>query len=199
MRSMHRQWAALAIVSAIGLSLLLASSATARIPRFSPPTIVPGTSIGGVKVGMTKAQAVAVWGRPDRSQPDGSATWFMYTAIKTLDSGQVIPYPQPFAGFYVRARRVVAVSIETAENAAADAKLRRVRTSRGIRLESTMAAARRAYGFSVRGQGEAGLSRGLFRQQRRCTLFYAPDSPYQVIEAIVVGLCSADAGLLRGV
>lgn len=182
----------------IAASLVVVNTADARVPKFKPKTIVPGTSIGGVKVGMTKAQAVKVWGKPDRCQPDATATWCQYTAPSTLSDGFVTP-PQPYAGFYLRARKVIAVNLETAENAAIYTKLKKLKTSKKIRLGSSMEDARDAYGLPAASGGEAGLSRALFKKGKRCTMFYAPTSPYTKIEAITVGRCNANVGLLIGV
>lgn len=184
--------------AAIAASLLIASPADAAVPKFKPRTIVPGTSIGGVMVGMTKAKAVAVWGKPDRCQNEQPAIWCQYVAPSTLANGFVTP-PQPYAGFYLRSGKVIAVNLETAENKAVDPKLKRVKTSKKIGLNSTMQAARSAYEFPAPAGGEAGLSRGLFKRGKRCTMFYAPDSPYTKIVGITVGLCSANVGLLIGV
>lgn len=184
--------------AAIAASLLIASPAHAAVPKFKPKTIVPGTSIGGVKVGMTKAQAVAVWDKPARCQKESPAIWCQYVAPSTLKDGFVTP-PQPYAGFYLKSGKVIAVNLETAENKAVDPKLKPLKTSKGIKLHSTLQAARKAYKLPAPSGGEAGLSRGLYKQGKRCTMFYAPDSPYTDIQAITVGLCSANVGLLIGV
>ena len=56
-----------------------------------------------------------------------------------------------------------------------------------------------AYDLPAPSGGEAGLSRALFKKGKRCTIFYAPQSPYTKIEAITVGRCDANVGLLIGV
>ena len=184
-------------VAAVTLVALSAGPALAAVPKFNPKTIVTGKSIGGVKVGMTKGQAIAVWGKPDRHQTEGSAVWFQYVAPSKLPDGSVTP-PQPYAGFYVRAKKVIEVNLETAENAAIDPKLLKVKTSKNIHLHSTMRQAQKAYGFPPPSGGEAGASRGLFKQGGSCTLFYAPEAPYQDITSITVGRCNAGVGLLLG-
>jgi hypothetical protein len=185
------------LATSVALSLLAAGTAAAGVPKFKPKTIVTGKSIGGVKVGMTKAKAIKKWGKPDRHQTEGSAVWFQYVAPSTLDNGFVTP-PQPYAGFYVRNHKVIEVNLETAENTSVDPKLNKLKTSKGIKLHSTMDQARDAYGFPEPQGGEAGLSRGMYKQGKRCTLFYAPESPYQDIQSITVGLCSANVGMLVG-
>jgi hypothetical protein len=186
------------LAATIAASLVLVSAADARVPKFKPKTIVPGAAIGGVKVGMTKKQAVKVWGKPDRCNPDASAIWCQYTAPSTLSDGFVTP-PQPYAGFYLRSGKVIAVNLETAENTAVDPKLKKLKTSKKIRLGSTMDAARHAYNLPAASGGEAGMSRALLKKSKRCTMFYAPQSPYTKIEAITVGRCDANVGLLIGV
>jgi hypothetical protein len=173
------------------------SAASAKVPKFKPQTIVPGTSIGGVKVGMTKAKAVKVWGKPDRCQNESPAVWCVYTAPSTIND--FTTPPQPYAGFYLKKGKVVAVNLETAENTSVDPKLAHLKTSKNIKLGSTMAAARKAYSLPPPSGGEAGLSRALYRQGKHCTMFYAPTSPYTKIEAITVGNCNANVGLLVGV
>jgi hypothetical protein len=188
----------LAFAAVVAVSLVVVNTADARVPKFKPKTIVPGVSIGGVKVGMTKKKAVKLWGKPDRCQPDANASWCVYTAPSTLSDGTVTP-PQPYAGFYVRAGKVIAVNLETAENAAVDPKLHKLKTSKKIRLGSSMDDARAAYSLPAPSGGEAGLSRALLKKHKRCTMFYAPTSPYTKIEAITVGRCNANVGLLIGV
>jgi hypothetical protein len=182
----------------LAASLLIVGVAAAGVPKLKPATIVPGVSIGGVKVGMTKAKAVAAWGKPARCQPDAMATWCVYIAPSTLPDGSKTP-PQPYAGFYVRSGKVIAVDVETAENTAVDPKLKRLKTSKKVGLGSTMASARAAYKLPAPSGGEAGLSRALYKQGKSCTMFYAPTAPYTKIEAITVGDCKANVGLLIGV
>lgn len=177
----------LALVAVVLTAFLAAGAAEAKVPRFGNLTIVPGQSIGGVKIGMTKAQAFAVWRSADRCSAE-RVSWCQYLAVSTLQGGFKIN--QPFAGFYLRAGRVVAVGLESAENVAVDRKVVKVKTSKGIHVGSTMAAARRAYKIGPPSGGEAGKSRAILKQRgNRCTVFYAPTSPYTKIEAIQVGIC----------
>jgi hypothetical protein len=187
----------LVLVSVAVLSSLLAGTASARVPKFKPFTIVPGASVGGVKVGMTKKQAVKHWGKPDRCQPDANATWCQYVARSHLP-GFVTP-PQPYAGFYLRSGKVISIEVEFGENKAVDPTMKRLKTSKKIRLGSKMSAARHAYKLPPPSGGEAGLSRALLKKHGRCTMFYGPTAPYTKVEAIQVGLCSSNVGLLIGV
>ena len=158
---------------------------------------MPGAAIGGVKVGMTKKKAVKVWGQPDRCQRDASATWCQYVAPSTLSDGSVTS-PQPYAGFYLRAGKVIAVNLETAENTEIDPKLRKLKTIKKIRLGSSIDDARDAYDLPAPSGGEAGLSRALLKKGKKCTMFYAPTSPYTKIEAITLGSCNANVVLPIG-
>jgi hypothetical protein len=175
-------------LAALFLVAALAAAAFGKVPTFKPRTIVPGQSIGGVKIGMSKARATKGWGKPDRCQA-GTPIWCQYLAESTLSNGFKVK--QPFSGFYLKGGKVVAIEIEFAENAAVDAKVTKLKTSKGIHLGSTMAAARSAYGIGPPSGGEAGLSRATFKAGNRCTLFYAPTPPYTRIEAIQVGICGA--------
>src|SRR3954454_11491661 len=200
-RALHHQGGRLMsiklIAGSVALALAIAVPAGAAVPRFKPKTIVTGASIGGVKVGMTKAKAVGVWGKPDRCQNESPAIWCQYTTPSTIN-GFTTP-PQPYAGFWLKAGKVVVVDLETAENTAVDPKLARLKTSKNIKLGSTMAAARSAYDLPAPSGGEAGLSRALFRQGKHCTMFYAPTNPYTKIEAISVGNCNANVSLFVGI
>lgn len=191
---MARRIARRLAVLTVLVPLVAAGSAVARVPTFKPKTIVPGKSIGGVAVGMTKARAVSVWGKPDlcdkKYRP--GVVWCQYKAASTTNGTTVV---QPFAGFFLRSGKVVSVELDFAENSAIDPKLKRVKTSKGIALGSQMSKARSAYGIAPASGGEAGRSRALLTQGKLCTLFYAPNSPFTVIDAIQVGRCNAQAGL----
>ena len=178
------------VASTALLVLAVAGSANAKVPTFRTKTIVPGQAIGGVKIGMTKAQARKAWGKPDTCYD--SPLWCQFRADSHIN-GSVIN--NPFAGYYLKGGKVVAVEFEFAENAAIDPKLTKLKTSKGIHLGSSMAAARSKYGLGPASGGEAGLSRAIVKKGNRCTLFYAPTSPYTRIEAIQVGICGA-AGLV---
>jgi hypothetical protein len=188
-----------AVLAAVGvLSLLAAAVSAAAVPKFKPKTIVTGKAIGGVKVGMTKHDAIALWGKPDRHDSSAqTATAYQYVAKSTLADGTVTP-PQQYATFWVRSGKVIEIEIETAENTKVDPKLHKLKTSKGIKLDSTMDQAQAAYGFPEPAGGEAGLSRGVYKQGKHCTLFYAPEQPYSDIRGISVGLCNSNVGGLVG-
>jgi hypothetical protein len=180
---------ALAAVAAL-LVLGLAGTADAKLPKFKTKTIVPGQAIGGLKIGMTKAQATKTWGKPEQCQD--SPLWCQFRADSHING---FTTNNPFAGWYLKAGKIVGVEIEFAENTAIDPKMVKLKTSKGIHLGSTMADARSKYGLGPASGGEAGLSRAIVKKGKRCTLFYAPTPPYSKIEAIQVGVCGA-AGLV---
>jgi hypothetical protein len=168
-----------------------ASPAAAKVPKFdySKPSIVPGESIGGVSVGMSKAKAKAVWGAPDECFTYRGVTRCQYTVPSPL------PGPAPVAAFEVKGGKIVSVEIETQEDQEAVAKLNRLETVKGIDLGSLMATARSKYGIPLTGAGEANLSHASLKRDKRCTQFYAPTEPYKTIEDIDVGVCGTN-GLL---
>jgi len=175
---------------ALVLTLAVAGSAEAKLPKFKTKTIVPGQAIGGLKIGMTKAKAIKTWGKPEQCQD--SPLWCQFRADSQING---FTTNNPFAGWYLKGGKIVAVEIETAENTAIDPKLAKLKTSKGIHLGSSMTAARSKYGLGPASGGEAGLSRAIVKKGNRCTLFYAPAPPYEKIEAIQVGVCGA-AGLV---
>jgi len=184
----------LLFVVALGLSLSATSSASARVPTFSGTSIVTGTSIGGLKVGVSKAKAIAAWGKPDRCLPAdqyGTAKC-QYDAVSSPSNVK-----QMFAGFSLRKGKVIVITLESAENKAVDAKVKRLKTTKKIRIGSKLADARRLYGIPAPAGGEAALSTALFKQGKRCTTFFAATAPF-VISAINVGLCSTNHGLDGG-
>jgi outer membrane protein assembly factor BamE (lipoprotein component of BamABCDE complex) len=186
-----------AVALAIGLSLVAASTASAKVPKLKGTAIVTGTSIGGLKVGMSKAQAVAAWGKPDRCLPADQygTTTCDYVAESTLTGGSKVT--QSFAGFKLRKQKVIVVNLETAENKAIDPKLKRLKTSKNIKLGSKLSDARSRYHIAAPAGGEAALSNALFKQGKLCTTFFAASAPYN-IEGISVGLCTKNHGLDGG-
>jgi hypothetical protein len=170
------------------LALAVAGSADAKMPKFRTKTIVPGQAIGGLKIGMTKAKAVKTWGKPEHCQD--SPLWCQFRADSHING---FTTNNPFAGWYVKGGKIVAIEIEFAENTAIDPKMVKLKTSKGIHLGSSMADARIKYGLGPPSGGEAGMSRAIVKKGNRCTLFYAP--AFTRIEAIQVGVCGA-AGLV---
>jgi hypothetical protein len=180
---------ALAAIAAL-LAVAVAGGAEAKVPKFKTKTIVPGQAIGGLKIGMSKSTAVKTWGKPEHCQD--SPLWCQFRADSHING---FTTNNPFAGWYLKGGKIVAIEIEFAENTAIDPKLVKLKTSKGIHLGSSMAAARAKYGLGPASGGEAGLSRAIVKKGNRCTLFYAPAAPYDKIDAIQVGVCGA-AGLV---
>ena len=146
-------------------------------PAFKGHRIVEGVSIGGVKVGMTKSQAIAVWGKPDRIcrrgnpyDPDDRRRMCSYdnAGFTVLPSGEVttvwisLTKPPIRDPAFNRAYRLAAP------------KLLPFRTGKKIGLRSTMDAARRAYGIVIpddpahRSEHEQTV---IVRQPQGCTQF----------------------------
>lgn len=181
------------VVGTAALSLIATSQAAAasNVPKFKNNSIVPGVSIGGVKVGMTKKQAVAVWGKPTQCFDNGCH-------YQVTEGGFFV---EEIASFHMRKGKITVVLVEAQDrDPKIAAKVNKLKTSKKIKLGSTMDAARKAYKIKDPGNtGEAGRSRALYRKGKLCTMFYAPQSPYVRIDAIATGLCNANAGLLTGI
>lgn len=182
--------ARLAITTVAVAVLAVPGVAAAKTPRFSfkKPSIVPGQSIGGVKVGMTKHQAAATWGSPDRCLPFENVTWCQYLTTSAVQGGPSIA--SPFAGFFLKGSKVVAVEVEIPNNNLAS-KVKKLKTAKGVGLGSSAATARAKYGIPTPPPGEATASRNQLKQGKHCTQFYAPQAPFKTITDIDVGLCGA--------
>lgn len=179
---------AVAVAGALTLGGL-AGAAHARVPTFAGTSIVTGAAIGGAKVGMTKKQLVAVWGKPDRCMPKdqyGTSTC-EWVAASTLQDGRKIK--QSYTSFKLRKGKVIVINLELAENTAIDRRQKRLKTSKKIRLGSKMSEARRKYGIPAPTGGPDSRSSALYKQGKRCTRFFAGSAPYE-IESISVGLCT---------
>lgn len=179
----------------VAFMLLAAPGAAAKVPNFEygPDSIKPGRSIGGVDVGMTRAQAAANWSRPDTCFQYGRGVIAcQYNVLVNFGTG---PRPTPIATFYVKAGRVVAISIELRGNPQQRAKVKRLQTAKGVKLGDDMGEARRKYNLPPPTGGEAGKSRAQIKQGNRCTLFYAPEKPYKTISSITLGICRSGTGI----
>jgi hypothetical protein len=165
------------------LALLAAASADATVPKFKNKVIVPGSAIGGLKVGVTKAKARSLWGKGDHCY----AITFTCQFEAPLAGGGL----SVFSAYYFKKGKIVAVQISLSRTNSIDRKLKKLKTSKGIGLGSSMAKARSRYHLGKPSGGEAGLSRATVKKGKRCTLFYAPTPPYDKVEAIQVGICGA--------
>ena len=83
------------------------------------------------QIGMTKAKAVKTWGKPEHCQD--SPLWCQFRADSHING---FTTNNPFAGWYLKAGKIVAIEIEFAENTAIDPKLVKLKTSKGIHLGS---------------------------------------------------------------
>ncbi|HEY1597476.1 MAG TPA: hypothetical protein VGF74_18905 [Thermoleophilaceae bacterium] len=188
---MNRQLAATTL--ALGALALPAAPALASIPHlsFKKPSIVPGKSIGGVKVGMTKRQAVAKWGTPDRCLPFENDIWCQFLTRSPVQGGGSTTVP--FAGYYLKGGKVTGVEIGLPDNSgsAAVTKVKKLKTAKKVGLGSAAATVRSKYGIPTPPPGEATASRNNLKTGRTCTSFYAPQAPYTTITGITVGLCGA--------
>lgn len=173
------------------LVAVLASPAGAKVPRFqyAMPSIVPGNAIGGIEVGDTRGKAKATWGTPDDC--------FAYKGTTTCSFSHPGPIGDVWiASYYLKQNRVVAITVETSEQRVANDKVKKLKTAKGIGVGSLISKARQKYGIPIEGGGEAGLSKAKIKRKGRCTLFYAPDKPYTVIDSVTVGKCGSVSLLL---
>jgi hypothetical protein len=184
----------LSALAVTALVLATAGEALGHFPHFKNHAIVPGKSIGGLKVGMTKKQARKAWGKPDKTDTVAyqGYTWFQW--LLPVDVGTGTPLLSPKIGYFVNKGKVAVVTVELPDDPVLATKVKVLKTSRGIRLDGSMADARSKYGIPTPGPGEAAQSRAQLRQGKRCTLFYAPTNPWTTIEAITVGRCAAVPG-----
>jgi outer membrane protein assembly factor BamE (lipoprotein component of BamABCDE complex) len=174
---MNARFAATALVVA---ALAVPGVAAAKTPKFSfkKPSIVPGQSIGGVKVGMTKHQAAAAWGSPDRCVPFENVTWCQYLTTSSVPGGPSIA--SPLAGFFLKGSKVAAVEVELPNNNLV-AKVKKLKTAKGVGLGSSAATVRAKYGIPTPPPGEATASHNQLRQGKRCTQLYAPQAPFTTV------------------
>lgn len=131
------------LVSVLSMLMLSAASAPATAPKKPPKlkdtTIVEGQSLGGVKLGGTKASAVKAWGKPGTC---GSSTcdWPNYKGGLgiVLLRGKIIG---------------VIASFTPAVSPAVRARIRPLRTTAGAKLLDTLDRVKQLYpaarGFSV--------------------------------------------------
>jgi hypothetical protein len=214
-----------AFVTAQLLVVAPAGAAIAKLPKFTNPPkfksdrIVEGISVGGVKVGMRKSDAIAVWGKPDGRcrrvapyDPNDRRRGCTYGGFTKTRGG--IQSGMPFAGFtFLPTGRVTSVYLVLIKWPSGDPGVRRryrmaapkvrpFKTAKNIGLRSTMKAARDAYGISAPQyvpdyRAQDFLSSVIFRQGNACTVFSSSDSApaFTYIDSISVNaaaFCPAD-------
>jgi hypothetical protein len=184
----------LTALAVMALVLATAAAAAAHIPRFKNHVIVPGKSIGGLKVGMTKKQARKAWGKPDKIDTVAFKGYTWYQWLVPVDVGTGTPLLDPFFGYFLHNGKVAVAQIQLPEDPVLATRVKPLHTSKGIGLGGSMAAARSRYGIPAPGPGEAAQSRAQITKGKRCTLFYAPTNPWTTVEEISVGLCGAVPG-----
>jgi outer membrane protein assembly factor BamE (lipoprotein component of BamABCDE complex) len=184
----------LGVFAAMALALAATSGASAHFPRFKNHKIVPGRSIGGLNVGMTKKQARKAWGRSDKVDTVAFKGYTWYQWLVPVDVGTGKPLLEPKIGYFMHKGTVAVINVELPDDPVLATKVKVLKTSKRIGLDDSMAAARSAYGIPRPGPGEAAQSRANLKQGKSCTLFYAPTSPWTTIESITVGRCGAVPG-----
>jgi hypothetical protein len=131
-----RRWVVLTVLIVVA-GCLGAGLASAKLPHPKRTAIVPGTSIGGVKLGMTQAQVFHVWG----SAPCGAGvcTWW--------GSGNRSHAERATVTFY--AAHAIQIDINAGTTGTNEkfraGQLSKWKTSKHIGLGSTKQAVKRAY------------------------------------------------------
>jgi hypothetical protein len=184
----------LTALAVTALVLAAAGDASAHIPRFKNHKIVTGKSIGGLKVGMTKKQARKAWGKSDKVDTVAYKGYTWYQWLIPVDVGTPTLLLEPKLGYFIHAGKVAVIRIELPQDPVLASRVKPLKTSKRIGLDDSMADARSKYGIPTPGPGEAAQSRANLKQGKRCTLFYAPTSPWNTVESITVGVCGAVPG-----
>jgi hypothetical protein len=139
-----------AIAFAVVAALALPALGSAKLPVAKSHLIVPGKSVGGVKIGMTKAKAIATWGSKPRCLPlsSGVSVCFWEPAGVFGDGGRI----------EVRGKKVIVagVSIGSSMKPSAVRALKKFKTAKGVHIGSTKTAAKHAYPGLKKPAGEAG-------------------------------------------
>lgn len=128
------------IPSALALSLALVPAAEAKLPANTVMTIVPGQSVGAVKLGMTTAAAKAKWG------PGFACGAAAAGPGSTQCTWSATPNAQPDRGakltIVMIGGKVRGITVAGGTGVAA---IRTIRTTKGIGVTSTKAAFAAAY------------------------------------------------------
>jgi hypothetical protein len=139
-----------AVLVCLSAALCLPAAAGAKLPKPKSTAIKPGTSIAGVKLDMTQAQAFAKWGRTTCIVPGSLCEWH----------GPGKPGQQEVASISLVNGKVVQISIKAALVGTVTqkfklGKLAGWKTSKKIGLASKRGAVAKAYPKAKRNLGEA--------------------------------------------
>jgi hypothetical protein len=187
----------LAALAILALALATAGPASAHFPRFKNHKIVPGRSIGGLKVGMNKRQARKAWGKPDKIDTVAYKGYTWYQWLVPVDIGTGTLLLDPKEGYFMHKGKVAVITVELPQDPVLQTRVKPLQTSKGIGLDDSMDVARSKYGIPKPPPGEPTESRAQIKSGKRCTMFYAPTKPWKTIESITVGLCSAVPGFFQ--
>jgi hypothetical protein len=149
-----------AILTAAALAALaVPSAAIAKLPKPKTTTIVPGASIAGVKLDMTRAQVFSKWGSTKCSPPT-SCTW--------EGPGQAGHNERAIVSFVNG--KVSQISISAATTGTnlkfKSGVLSKWRTAKGLSLGKNKSAVKRAYPAAMANTGEAVQGFDLFKGAR---------------------------------
>jgi hypothetical protein len=140
------------------VSLAAPALAHATLPRANSTRIVPGKSVGGVKLDMTRAQALGQWGRPDKCQ---------FNACDWEGPGK--PGLNERATVSFHQGKVILIVIQAAKRANGrfkPGKLSDWETKKGVHLGSPKAKVPRAYPDAQPNNGDAVNGFDLFKGSR---------------------------------
>jgi len=138
----------LALLAVLSLALVAAVGASAHIPRFKNHKIVPGNSIGGLKVGMTKKQARKAWGKSDKIDTVAFKGYTWYQWLLPVDPGTGTPILEPKIGYFMHGGKVAAITVELPDEPLLATRVTVLKTSKRIGLDGSMADGRSAHAWA---------------------------------------------------
>jgi hypothetical protein len=155
---LSRRTAILAVAALAGLAV--PSAALAKLPKPKTTAIVPGVSIAGVKLDMTKAQVFAKWGSTSKCPGGGFCEW-----DGPGKAGQTERATVSFVN-----GKVSQIAIQAATSGSElkfkPGVLSKWHTAKGIALGSKKAAVKKAYPAAMANTGEAVQGFDLFKGAR---------------------------------
>jgi hypothetical protein len=170
------------LTAAVIAGLAVPNAALAKLPKPKTTTIVPGVSIAGVKLDMTRAQVFSKWGSTTCPAPT-SCTW--------QGPGQAGHNERASVSFVNGKVSLIAISAATTgTNLKFKAGvLSKWKTAKGIALGKSKSAVKRAYPAAMPNTGEAVQGFDLFKGAR-------PNLSYTRFSTPGIG---ASPTLLRGI